>query len=41
LRLKDFPGAAGATTFDSNGDVVRDFIFKKIKAGKAVQVDNK
>lgn len=41
LKLKDFPGAAGATTFDSNGDVVRDFIFKKIKAGKPVLVDNK
>lgn len=40
LKLKDFPGAAGATTFDSNGDVVRDFIFKRIESGKPVQVDN-
>ena len=40
LKLKDFPGAAGAATFDSNGDVIRDFIFKKIKAGKAVQIGN-
>ena len=30
LKLKDFPGAAGSTTFDENGDVVRSFIFKKI-----------
>lgn len=35
--LKDFPGAAGMTTFDKNGDVARDFVFKKIEGGKAVE----
>jgi branched-chain amino acid transport system substrate-binding protein len=34
LKLKDFPGAAGLTTFDENGDVVRSFIFKKVVGGK-------
>jgi branched-chain amino acid transport system substrate-binding protein len=32
--LNDFPGAAGKTTFDANGDVVRDFSFFKVKDGK-------
>lgn len=35
-RLRDFPGAAGSTTFDSRGDVIREFDFKIIRAGKAV-----
>lgn len=30
LTLRDFPGAAGSTTFDKNGDVVKTFLFKKI-----------
>lgn len=30
LKLKDFPGAAGLTTFDRNGDVIREFVFKKV-----------
>ncbi len=34
LMLKDFPGAAGLTTFDKNGDVIKPFIFKKVKGGK-------
>lgn len=34
--LKDFPGAAGMTTFDANGDVLRDFVFRRIQAGRAV-----
>jgi branched-chain amino acid transport system substrate-binding protein len=28
--LQNFAGAAGPTTFDSNGDVIRDFIFKRV-----------
>ena len=36
LKLKEFPGAAGITTFDSNGDVVRAFTFKTVKNGKFV-----
>jgi branched-chain amino acid transport system substrate-binding protein len=32
--LKDFPGAAGRTTFDANGDVVRDFSFLEVRDGK-------
>ena len=38
-ELKDFPGAAGPTTFDSHGDVVRPFSFKTIKTGKAIEVE--
>jgi len=30
-KLKDFPGAAGLTTFDKNGDVIKPFIFKKVQ----------
>jgi branched-chain amino acid transport system substrate-binding protein len=34
LTMKDFPGAAGLTTFDKNGDVIKPFIFKEVKGGK-------
>jgi branched-chain amino acid transport system substrate-binding protein len=33
-KLKDFPGAAGKTTFDEYGDAVKDFVFMTIKNGK-------
>jgi len=36
--LKDFPGAAGLTTFDEHGDVLRDFSFFTIRSGKSVLV---
>lgn len=36
LTLKDFPGAAGLTTFDKNGDVIKPFIFKKVQSQKTV-----
>ena len=36
LMLKDFPGTAGLTTFDENGDVIRPFVFKKVENGKFV-----
>lgn len=39
--MEDFPGAAGETTFDDNGDVVRDFIFKTVKNGQFVSVGPK
>lgn len=39
LKLKDFPGAAGSTTFDENGDVIRPFIFKTVKDGQFVEFD--
>jgi len=39
--MKGFPGAAGPTTFDSHGDVVRPFSFKKIEGGKAVLLEGK
>lgn len=32
--LQNFPGAAGPTTFDGHGDVVREFVFRTIKSGK-------
>jgi branched-chain amino acid transport system substrate-binding protein len=40
-KLKDFPGAAGLTTFDAHGDVARDFQFRKIVKGQAVPADMK
>ena len=36
LMLKDFPGAAGLTTFDKNGDVIKPFIFKKVRTQKII-----
>jgi branched-chain amino acid transport system substrate-binding protein len=36
LKLKDFPGAAGLTTFDENGDAQKPFIFKTVKNGTFV-----
>ena len=36
--LKDFPGAAGTTTFDALGDVSRPFVFKVIRSGAAVNL---
>ncbi|KAA0222299.1 hypothetical protein EDS67_27215 [candidate division KSB1 bacterium] len=38
LKLKDFSGAAGSTTFDENGDVLKPFIFKKVENGKFVSL---
>ena len=39
-NLKDFPGAAGPTTFDAHGDVNREFEFRKIVRGRAVPQAN-
>jgi branched-chain amino acid transport system substrate-binding protein len=36
--VKDFPGAAGPTTFDKHGDVARPFEFKQIVKGRPVVV---
>lgn len=35
-ELRNFPGAAGPTTFDAHGDVARPFRFMVIKSGKPV-----
>ena len=35
-KIKDFDGAAGITTFDENGDVVRPFVFKTVKDSRFV-----
>jgi branched-chain amino acid transport system substrate-binding protein len=35
-KLQNFPGAAGPTTFDEHGDVVREFVFRTISQGKVV-----
>jgi branched-chain amino acid transport system substrate-binding protein len=35
-RTRNFPGAAGYTTFDENGDVVKDFIFRTVRSGRFV-----
>lgn len=40
LTLKDFPGAAGLTSFDKNGDVIKPFIFKQVKNGQFVVFEN-
>lgn len=39
LKLKDFPGAAGLTTFDQNGDVIKPFIFKRVKNQQFVPLE--
>jgi branched-chain amino acid transport system substrate-binding protein len=33
-RVKDFPGAAGSTTFDAHGDITKTPIFKKVEGRK-------
>jgi branched-chain amino acid transport system substrate-binding protein len=33
-QLRDFPGAAGITTFDDHGDVVKPFVFKIVRDGQ-------
>ena len=33
-KIKDFPGVAGLTTFDENGDVIKQVMIKIIKEGK-------
>ena len=35
-RIKNFPGAAGFTSFDQNGDVVKTPVFKKVENGKII-----
>ena len=34
VDIRDFPGAAGPTTFDENGDVTKTPIFKRVQNGK-------
>jgi ABC-type branched-subunit amino acid transport system substrate-binding protein len=36
LSVRNFPGAAGSTTFDSNGDVIQPFQICAVDAGRAV-----
>lgn len=38
LTVKNYHGAAGATTFDENGDCIKPFIFKRIEGRKAVVI---
>ena len=35
-QLRDFPGAAGITTFDEHGDVIKPFVFKMVRNGQFV-----
>lgn len=37
-QMKDFPGVAGSTTFDRNGDVTRAVVLKRIHDGQYVLV---
>jgi branched-chain amino acid transport system substrate-binding protein len=32
-KLQNYPGAAGLTSFDMNGDVIKPFIFKTVRGG--------
>lgn len=41
VKLNAFPGAAGPTSFDIHGDVVRPFSFKQIQNRKAVLLEGK
>lgn len=36
LELKNYEGASGVTTLDQNGDAIKPFILKTVKAGKLV-----
>lgn len=37
-KVKDYPGVAGKTTFDGNGDVIKEIAIKQIQKGKFVRV---
>jgi branched-chain amino acid transport system substrate-binding protein len=37
LKIKDYPGVAGDTTFDQNGDIVKEFVLKTVEQGKFVE----
>ncbi len=39
LEIKNFPGASGEMSFNENGTVVKDFMFKTIKDGEFVEID--
>ena len=41
LKIEKYPGAAGETTFDKNGDVLKPFIYKVVKNGKLVRFNEK
>jgi len=38
-NLKDYPGAGGKTTFDKNGDVIKNVQIKVIKGGKFISLN--
>jgi len=38
VKLKNFQGAAGITTFDTNGDVIKPFVFKTVNNGKMIEL---
>jgi branched-chain amino acid transport system substrate-binding protein len=35
-KIKDYPGASGKTSFDENGDALKEIIIKTIKNGQFV-----
>lgn len=39
-KIKDFNGASGTTTINSNGDTIKSIIIKTIKDGEFVKVEN-
>lgn len=39
--IKNYPGVAGITSFDKNGDVIKPVMFKTIKAGKFILYSTK
>jgi branched-chain amino acid transport system substrate-binding protein len=38
LRIRDFPGVTGATTFLANGDVIKGVELRQIRDGKSVPI---
>jgi len=37
-KVKDYPGVAGITSFDENGDAVKNIVIKEIRNGKFVKI---
>ncbi|MBW2990230.1 penicillin-binding protein activator [Candidatus Woesearchaeota archaeon] len=40
-KVQDYPGVAGTTSFDKNGDAVKEIVIKQIKNGEIVIVKDK
>jgi len=39
FNIKDFPGVTGNTSFDANGEAVKDVVFLRVENGTFVRAD--